>query len=147
MGDDYPWGTSPYPTEIHMKKSTILLLAAACLASSPALAEGVQFLAPADGATVPQEFTVKMGVEGMAVNPAGEAKDGTGHHHLIVDGGPIERGQPVPADATHLHFGKGQTETALKLAPGKHTLTLQFADGLHRSYGPAMSDTITVKVE
>ena len=53
----------------------------------------------------------------------------------------------VPADATHLHFGKGQTETMLKLTPGKHTLTLQFADGAHQSYGPDLSSTITVEVK
>ena len=73
--------------------------------------------------------------------------DGTGHHHLIIDGHPVEAGKAVPADATHLHFGKGQTETTLKLAPGPHTLTLQFADGLHQSYGPEMSATITVTVK
>ena len=130
-----------------MKRTLMLCLASACVASTPALAAGVHFVAPADGATVPQEFTVKMGVDGMSVHPAGEINEGTGHHHVVVDGGPIDAGQPVPADATHLHFGKGQTETTLKLAPGKHTLTLQFADGQHRSYGPDLSQTITVNVE
>ena len=62
--------------------------------------------------------------------------EGTGHHHLIVDGKAVPKGSVVPADATHMHFGKGQTETTLKLPPGKHTLTLQFADGAHQSYGP-----------
>lgn len=118
----------------------------ACAAS--ALAAGkVQFVEPADGATVPAEFTVKMRLEGSRVAPAGTLEEGTGHHHLIVDGGPIEAGKPVPANATHLHFGKGQTETTLKLAPGRHTLTLQFADGLHQSYGPEASSTITVNVK
>lgn len=41
----------------------------------------------------------------------------------------------VLKDATHLHFGKGQTETMLSLVPGRHKLTLQFANGLHQSYG------------
>ena len=35
----------------------------------------------------------------------------------------------------------------MKLEPGTHTLTLQFADGNHNSYGEAMSETITVTVE
>lgn len=112
-----------------------------------AAADRAYFVEPADGATVPQEFRVRMGVEGREVRPAGEVVQGTGHHHLIVDGGPIEAGKLVPTDATHLHFGKGQTETMLKLAPGKHTLTLQFADGQHQSYGPTMSSTITVEVK
>ncbi|MCB1914356.1 MAG: DUF4399 domain-containing protein [Rhodocyclaceae bacterium] len=121
--------------------------AAATLFSLPASAAGVHFVSPADGARVPAQFQVVMAVDGMAVKPAGELVDGTGHHHLIIDGEPIAEGAPVPADERHRHFGKGQTETALELAPGRHTLTLQFADGQHRSYGPAMSSTITVVVE
>lgn len=132
-----------------MKKIRTLLagLCAASLSSLALAAGSVHFVEPADGATVAQEFTVKMGVEGMTVQPAGALKDGTGHHHLIIDGQPVPAGTAVPADATHLHFGKGQTETTVKLAPGKHTLTLQFADGLHQSYGPALSQTITVTVK
>jgi len=120
---------------------------AASLTALPAAASCVSFVSPADGDTVASEFMVQMAVDGMAVRPAGEVVDGTGHHHLIVDGGPLEAGTPVPADATHLHFGKGQIETTLKLPPGRHTLTLQFADGQHRSYGPGMSRTITVHVK
>lgn len=132
-----------------MKKirSLILGLCAATLSSLALAAGSVHFVEPADGASVAQEFTVKMGVEGMTVQPAGALKDGTGHHHLIIDGQPVAAGVAVPADDTHLHFGKGQTETTLKLAPGQHTLTLQFADGLHQSYGPALSRTITVTVK
>ncbi|PJC69515.1 MAG: rod shape-determining protein RodA, partial [Zetaproteobacteria bacterium CG_4_8_14_3_um_filter_59_5] len=62
-----------------------------------------------------------MQAEGMAVQPAGEIVDGTGHHHLIVDGDCIAEGAAVPKDDTHMHFGKGQIETTLKLAPGEHT--------------------------
>jgi hypothetical protein len=107
----------------------------------------VEFLEPKDGATVPKEFDVKFAVKGMMVHPAGVLINKTGHHHLIVDGKPGAPGEVVPADDTHLHFGKGQSETKLKLAPGKHTLTLNFADGSHRSYGPEMAKTITVTVK
>ena len=106
----------------------------------------VSFVAPADGATVTSPVKVKMGVEGLTVKPAGTLEANTGHHHIIVDGEGVKQGTVVPADATHIHFGAGQTETELKLAPGKHTLTLQFADGAHQSYGPALSTTITVTV-
>jgi len=131
-----------------MKKNfAIAAFAVASIFPLPAAADRAYFVEPANGATVPQEFSVKMGVEGREVRPAGEVVQGTGHHHLIIDGEPIEAGKPVPTDATHMHFGKGQTETTLKLAPGKHTLTLQFADGEHQSYGPNMSSTITVEVK
>ena len=80
------------------------------------------------------------------MKPAGALVAGTGHHHVIVDGQPVEQGEVVPKDDTHIHFGDGSTETELELAPGEHTLTLQFADGMHRSYGRALSKTITITV-
>lgn len=107
----------------------------------------VSFLAPKDGDAVPTTFTVKMGVLGMGINPAGKIVPNTGHHHLIINGGPIPKGQVVPKDETHIHFGKGQTQTELTLKPGNYTLTLQFADGLHQSYGKEMSSTIHVTVK
>jgi hypothetical protein len=72
---------------------------------------------------------------------------GTGHHHVIVDGSFVEKGKPVPADATHIHYGGGQLEADIPLEPGTHTLTMQFADGAHLSYGEAFSTTISVTVE
>jgi hypothetical protein len=55
--------------------------------------------------------------------------------------------QPVPADAQHVHFGKGQTETTLELAPGQHTLQLLLGDGNHIPHQPPLtSDIITVTV-
>ncbi len=107
----------------------------------------VMFTEPKDGATVPQNFTVKFAVEGMKIATAGTMTPGTGHHHLIIDGAATPKGQVVPANATHIHFGKGQTETKLSLKPGPHTLTLQFADGAHESYGEMMSQTIHINVK
>jgi len=107
----------------------------------------VMFTEPADGATVSSPVKVVMGVEGAKVKPAGELVEGTGHHHIIVDGQPIEAEKVVPKDDTHIHFGDGSTQTELELEPGEHTLTLQFADGMHRSYGRALSKTITITVE
>jgi len=128
-----------------MKKQTALLFTSALLlASSPM---GVDFEAPADGATVKNPVRVDMAVQGMQVQPAGKIVKGAGHHHLIVDGGCIPEGQTVPKDATHMHFGKGQTSTELSLEPGEHTLTLQFANGAHASYGTQMCKTIHIKVK
>ncbi len=106
----------------------------------------VGFVQPTDGAVVPQDVKVLMAVEGMQVHKAGELIDGTGHHHLIIDGSFVPEGEIVPKDATHRHFGKGQGEATIRLTPGEHMLTLQFADGHHRSYGRGMSDTIHITV-
>ncbi len=97
--------------------------------------------------SVTSPFKVEMGLTGMTLDTAGVVKEGTGHHHLLIDAGDsIPTGQVVPKDSTHLHFGKGQSETELTLTPGMHTLTLQFADGIHRSYGSKMAATIMVNV-
>ena len=135
----------------------LMLAAAACaLALGPALAQemakppagaSVKISSPANGTVVKSPVKVKMDVRGMGINPAGELKAGTGHHHLIVDTIPPAAGVAVPADAQNLHYGKGQTEADLTLTPGIHTITAAFADGVHRVYGPQMTDTIVIKVE
>nr|WP_294864525.1 DUF4399 domain-containing protein [uncultured Pseudogulbenkiania sp.] len=128
-----------------MKK--ILLALSLSLAAATALAaERVYFVEPADGAAVKSPFKVRFGVEGMAIAPAGDMKPGTGHHHLIIDGSSVPLNEVVATDDSHRHFGKGQTETELTLPPGEHTLTLQFANGAHQSFGPAMSSSIKVRV-
>ena len=109
--------------------------------------KGVSFIQPMDGAVVGRQVKVVMGVRGMRVEPAGEVRPDRGHHHLIIDGGPIAAGKAVPKDERHRHFGKGQTQAVIELSPGPHTLTLQFADGHHRSYGPTMSQTIHITVK
>jgi hypothetical protein len=114
-------------------------------AEAPASAR-VFFTSPADGAEVTSPVTIQFGVEGMAVDPAGEIKENSGHHHLIINGGPIDEGTAVPANETHIHYGKGQTEAQLELDSGEYTLTMQFANGAHLSYGKPMSTQITLKV-
>jgi hypothetical protein len=101
-----------------------------------------------NGDKVKSPVKVKMTVVGLKVRPAGEdVNDVTsGHHHILVDSKPTPAGQIILADEKNIHFGKGQTETEVKLAPGDHTLTLQFADGAHRSYGEKMSATVSIKV-
>lgn len=106
----------------------------------------VSFAEPADGAEVKSPVKVVFQIEGAEVRPAGELVERTGHHHIIVDGAATPAASAVAKDATHIHYGGGQTEAELELSPGQHTLTLQFADGMHRSYGPELSKTISVTV-
>ena len=108
---------------------------------------GVYFVNIKDGDKLKSPVIIQMGVNGMAVEPAGKINEGKGHHHIIIDGSFIEKGKMVPKDETHLHFGKGQTSDTLKLNPGKHTLTLQFANGAHESYGKDWSKSIAITVE
>jgi len=101
-----------------------------------------------DGQTVQSPFKVEMGMDGLKVDTAGAIVSGSGHHHLLIDAGDsIAAGVIVPKDEHHLHFGKGQTSTDVTLPAGEHVLTLQFADGIHRSYGSRLATTIKVKVK
>jgi len=108
----------------------------------------VFFITPMDGQTVKSPVTVKFGISGMAVLPAGEMAPASGHHHLLVDSELGDASLPVPKDDQHLHFGKGQTETTLELAPGQHSLQLVLGDGNHVPHDPpVVSPRITITVE
>ncbi|WP_397450410.1 DUF4399 domain-containing protein [Pseudomonas sp. NA-150] len=116
--------------------------------ASPAGAE-VYIISPKDGATVGKTFKVQFGLKGMGVAPAGVDIPDTGHHHLLIDvkDQPAEDA-PIPATDNLKHFGKGQTETELTLAPGKHTLQLLMGDKGHIPLNPSVESkkiTITVK--
>lgn len=110
--------------------------------------QNVFFVNLKDGETVKSPFKVQFGVNGMTVEPAGYVNKDKGHHHLLIGLDALTKGEIIEMnDSTRLHFGKGQTETELKLAPGKYKLTMQFADGFHQSYGPQMSKTVNIEVK
>ena len=123
--------------------------AAAGLPRTPAPKDVELYLiSPKDGDAVKSPVTVRFGLRGMGIAPAGVAMENTGHHHLLIDAPPPSLDQPVPADANHVHFGKGQTEASVTLAPGKHTLQLLLADHLHIPHDPpVMSKPITITVQ
>jgi len=108
----------------------------------------VYFISPKDGETLKSPVTVRFGLRGMGVAPAGVAMENTGHHHLLIDAALPPLDQPIPADANHVHFGKGQTEATIALTPGRHTLQLLLGDHLHVPHDPAVaSKPVTITVE
>lgn len=109
----------------------------------------VYFVTPLDGQTLSSPVTVRFGLEGLGVAPAGVERKDTGHHHLLVDLDELPTsGQPIPADERHIHFGGGQTQTTLELPPGEHTLQLLMGDHLHVPHEPpVVSDKITITVK
>jgi|ERR1017187_457776 hypothetical protein len=101
-----------------------------------------------DGQTVADPVKVEMGATNISVDSAGTVQINSGHFHLLIDDGDsTASGVVVPKDSTHLHFGNAQKETTLTLSPGKHKIALQFADGIHRSYGSKLSEVITINVK
>ena len=129
-----------------------LLLCLACSDTDASTAGGVSFVSPKDNDTVTSPVTVEFAVTGKECVAAEThvGDDGYGHHHIIVDQKmPIPKGEMVPKDEPggFYHHGKAESKATLTLSPGKHTLTLQFADDKHLSYGPDWSKTITITVE
>lgn len=112
---------------------------------SPAGAEAY-IITPSNGATVAETFTVRFGLKGMGVAPAGIEKANTGHHHLIINGQIPEAGKPMGSNVKH--FGGGQTETSVTLPKGKHSLQLILGNHFHVPHNPpVVSEKITVTVK
>lgn len=138
---------------------TLALTASAALAGGDTPAHDgakVYFANLADGDTVSSPVTVVFGLSGMGVAPSGVEKENTGHHHLLIDRPPLGQGEGgadelaygLPADDHHRHFGGGQTEVTLDLAPGTHTLQLVLGDHAHVPHAsPVVSEVITITVE
>ena len=144
-------------------KNLAALITGICLAS-PLWAGGetpsnpdamVYFVNLSDGAAVTSPVKVIFGLSGIGVAPAGTEKANTGHHHLLIDRAPMGMGEDgmeelsygIPADEHHVHFGGGQTEIVLDLAPGPHSLQLVLGDLAHVPHAtPILSEVITITV-
>ena len=109
----------------------------------------VYFQTPKDGETVSSPFTVRFGLKGIGIEPAGVNQPNTGHHHLLIDvATPPDFNAALPVTDNVKHFGGGQTETELTLPPGKHTLQLVLGDYLHIPHDkPIVSQKITITVK
>ena len=127
---------------------TLPALAAGPLSHAPTTAN-LYIITPKDGATVPENFTVRFGLSGMGIAPAGIDKEGTGHHHLLIDVDELPSlTEPLPATAHIKHFGGGQTETTINLPPGEHTLQLLLGNYTHVPHdNPVLSQAIQVTVQ
>jgi hypothetical protein len=121
----------------------------AALPRTPSAPGAVVYLvSPADGAQVKSPVTVRFGLRGMGVAPAGVFADATGHHHLLIDVETLPPDNlPLPANDNVRHFGLGQTEAEITLAPGTHTLQLVLGDALHIPHDPPVrSEKVTITV-
>jgi hypothetical protein len=114
--------------------------------SAPAGAS-VFFIEPADGAMVARKVTMKFGLSGMDLVPAGTSKPNSGHHHLLIDAPLPAFDREIPSDLNHVHFGRAQTEAEITLTPGDHTLQLLLGDHEHLPHDPPVfSQVIRVHV-
>lgn len=125
-----------------------------CLLLSTTLIAGEQekqvyIISPADGAVVSSPVTIRFGLTGMGVAPAGSDIDNTGHHHLLINMDELpDFGLPLPSTDQLIHFGGGQTETTIELESGEHSLQLLLGNYAHIPHDPPLlSEKITITVE
>lgn len=142
-------------TAILLAAGTCLLLGTAAQAQTVARGgpsptqpgAAVYFINIKDGAKLPRTFTVQFGLRNMGLASAGTENGASGHHHLLIDTGLPPLNEPIPSDFNHLHFGGGQSEAEITLAPGEHTLQLLFADKDHVPHAtPIYSERIRITV-
>tara|TARA_B100000586_G_C20023477_1_gene390094 strand:- start:403 stop:831 length:429 start_codon:yes stop_codon:yes gene_type:complete len=119
------------------------------LRSKSAIESSVYIISPSADQEVINPITIKFGIKGMNLSPAGIEKEFSGHHHLLIDLKDLpDLSKPIPSDKNHMHFGKGQTEVTIQLPIGEHTLQLLFADFLHiPHHKPLYSDKIKIYVK
>mgnify|MGYP001339477144 CR=1 FL=1 len=111
----------------------------------------VMFMAPQDGSTVPSPVHIMFGSEHfeIAAVPQGTvetARPGMGHYHVAVDSTCLPPGEVIPKAAPWTHFGDGKNMIDMQLLPGKHTLTVQIGDDMHRTI-EGLCKTISVTVQ
>jgi hypothetical protein len=111
----------------------------------------VYFVEPKDGDTVKSPVHLKFGIDNyeLAAVPAGTvetARPNVGHHHVGVDQDCLAPGTTiVKGTPSWVHFGDGKSEIDMQLPPGRHKLSLQLGDDLHRAVD-SLCQTITVNV-
>ena len=100
-----------------------------------------------DGDVLSSPINLEFGVEGFELAPFGSPGERVGHHHLLVNRDSIMEGAVIPSDVNHIHFGDDEIRGTIELEPGSYLLTLQFADGVHRSFGEKMSALVEITVK
>lgn len=109
--------------------------------------QNVYFINLKDGDKLESPIFIQFGLSGMGVAPAGTNREGTGHHHLLINVDDIDVSKPIPSSSNHIHFGGGQTETTIDLPSGVYTLQLLLGNMSHIPHNPpVVSKKITIEV-
>tara|TARA_B100001093_G_C26098828_1_gene705971 strand:+ start:101 stop:493 length:393 start_codon:yes stop_codon:yes gene_type:complete len=109
--------------------------------------QNVYFINLKDGDKLESPIFIQFGLSGMGVAPAGTNREGTGHHHLLINVDDIDVSKPIPSSSNHIHFGGGQTETTIDLPSGVYTLQLLLGNMSHIPHNPpVVSEKIKIEV-
>ena len=108
---------------------------------------GVCFKNVKDGDVLSSPINLEFGVEGFELAPSRFIGERVGHHHLLVNRDSIIKGVVIPRDVNYIDFGNSETQGTIELEAGSYLLTLQFADGTHRSFGEKRSESVEITVK
>ncbi|MBU6462125.1 MAG: DUF4399 domain-containing protein [Proteobacteria bacterium] len=136
--------------KLHWAARIALVLAS--IAAAPAFAgeekPQVYFISPAAGDVLSSPVTIRMGLKGMGIAPAGVDRPHTGHFHLLIDTKAPAAGEVIPSNEHNIHFGGGQTEASVPLSPGRHVLQIVLGTANHAVFDPPIvSDPLTITVK
>lgn len=128
------------------------LWSVAGMAHTPPDNARIFFIDIQDGDVVETPLSLRFGIEGFGVIPAGaegRERHSGGHFHLLLDReGLPDMDEPIPQEVGYIHYDLGETEALLELTPGRHTLQLLLADEAHEPHDPPLvSEKITVIVK
>lgn len=112
----------------------------------------IHFTNISDGAEVTSPAEVCVEATGLAIEAAGDVKEASGHHHLVIDPTADEKAaygggtstEPLVKDERHLHLGDGTSCFTVELAPGPHELMAVVGDGAHVPLNPPVVASINV---
>ena len=139
----------PVRTALSVLAVVLLTAAAPATQQSPSPPGAEEYIIwPPDGTVIHGgKLWVRMGLRGMGICPKGVNVPNTGHHHLLIDTDLPPLDQQIPSDRNHLHYGAGETDARVELAPGTHTLQLLLGDANHvPQVPPVYSKKITIYV-
>lgn len=122
-------------------------------AVQPRMSAEAYFTNLRDGDKIETPFLLKFGLSGgwglAPITKAARAK--SGHHHLLINRPlPLNFKEALPFNEQYIHFGKGQMETVLTLAPGTYTLRMLLANEKHLPhfvYSPPTTVTVSKKTD
>ena len=103
----------------------------------------LQILAPAEGATVTNPFTLRVEATGIQIAPASAQVPGAAHYHAFLDADPVAEGKLIPSGAGIFHF---TDPVQLRAGAGEHSVTVVLGDNGHVRLKGAPAAKVTFSV-
>lgn len=95
---------------------------------------------------VSSPFYLQMFATGVTVRAGEEVEEGFGHHHVLIGSALPDPIAELAFNEQIIHYTDGETNVALNLPVGDHSLRLLFSYGDHTPYLPFITNLIQITV-